>query len=157
MHVAIQPIRVRSRRKVYLPHERVQVNGIGLGEVDGLFNIGKMFSRLTHFTPRSFQFKNIMGAVGSAAMFTGTMGLSSLAPKLTGAHSKLSKMVGMGVSAAALAAGAVVAAPALAAALPSMSTVGSFFSGAGFELVIFNNSDIFSKVNKKINQLSHHP
>ena len=135
MHIVTQPIRVRSRRKVYLPQERVQVNGVGLGEVDGLFNIGKMFKRMVHVTPRSFQPKNIFGAIGSVAMFGATFGASSLAPKLTGAHSKLSKIVGMGVSAAGLAVGSVFAAPVLMAALPSLgtvgSTIGSVFGGIG--------------------------
>ena len=41
-----------------------------------------------------------MGAVGSATMFGVTGGLSSvIAPKATGAHSKLAKVVGIGATA----------------------------------------------------------
>jgi hypothetical protein len=127
MHVIQHPRGRRVQKRMYLPSERMVVNGVGLGsgvryvaglgEVDGLFNIGKMFSRLIHITPRSFQLKNIAGAIGSAAMFTGSMGLSSLAPKLTGAHSTIAKDVGYGVMAAAAVAGAVVAAPVIGGAL----------------------------------------
>jgi hypothetical protein len=116
MHI-VQHVPRRMQRRMYSPLDRRVVSGVGLGEVDGLFNIGKMFSRLTHVTPRSFQFKNIAGAIGSAAMFSASAGLSTLAPKLTGAHSTLSKDVGYGVMAAAAVAGAVFAAPVIGGAL----------------------------------------
>lgn len=141
MHIVTQPIRVRSRRKVYLPHERVQVNGIGLGEVDGLFNLGKMFKRFTHITPRSFQPKNIFGAIGSVALTGATFGL---APKISGAHSKAARITGMAVAAAGAAIGGgfllapmmaggagVIGAGATAGGGGFMSTIGGIFSGAG--------------------------
>lgn len=141
MYIVTQPIRVRSRRKVYLPHERVQVNGVGLGEDLSGFHIGKMFKNLVKITPRSFQPKNIFGAIGSAAAFTSTMGMSSaLAPKLFSAHSKTMKIAGMAVAAVA---GTVLTGGALATAFPALgagiasagsaiaSGAGSLFSGAG--------------------------
>lgn len=130
----VNPRQLRVQRRVYLPQERVQVNGIGLGEVDGLFNVGKMFKRMTTFTPRSFQPKNIFGAIGSVAMFTGSFGLSSLAPKLTGAHSKLSKGVGMGVVAAA---GAIGGGMLLAPMLPA---IGGVATGTGSGLMSMASS-----------------
>lgn len=117
MHVIQRPVRQRVQKRMYLASERQVVNGVGLGEVDGLFNIGKMFSRLTHFTPRSFQLKNIAGALGSFTAFTATGGLSSLAPKLTGAHSTLMKDLGYGVAAVGAVVGGVVAAPMIGGAL----------------------------------------
>jgi hypothetical protein len=112
MHVIQRPVRQRVQRRMYLASERQVVNGVGLGEVDGLFNVGKMFKRMTTFTPRSFQLKNIMGALGSATMFTASGGLSSLAPKITGAHSSVSKAVGYGTAAVAAVAGGVALLPA---------------------------------------------
>ena len=112
MHVIQRPVRQRVQKRMYLASERHVVNGVGLGEVDGLFNIGKMFSRLTKITPSSFQLKNIMGALGSATMFTASAGLSSLAPKATGAHSSLSKAVGYGTAAVAVVAGGAALLPA---------------------------------------------
>lgn len=131
MHVVQRPMRVR--RRVNLPTERLVVNDVGLGG----FNIGKMFSRMVHFTPRSFQPKNIFGAIGSVAAFTATGGLAQvISGKTFGAHSALMKDVGMGITAAAAAAGAVVAFPAIVPAISSgLSTVGSgltsLFGGAG--------------------------
>jgi len=133
-----------------LPSERQVVNGVGLGSgtryatglegVDGLFNIGKMFTRLTKITPGSFQLKNIMGALGSATMFTASGGLSSLAPKITGAHSSVSKAVGYGTAAVAAVAGGVALLPAgtltsmgsgLMTGLKSVSGISSIFGGGG--------------------------
>jgi len=106
MHVVAYPKNNRMRRKMYLPSERMVVNGVGLGAVDG-FDVGKMFTRMFTFKKNSFKFSNIMGAIGSAASFAGTFGLSSaLAPKTFSAHSSTMKKVGMGVAAAAAAAGA---------------------------------------------------
>jgi hypothetical protein len=105
---------------MHLPSERQVVNGVGLGEVDGLFNIGKAFKRFTTIKKSSFKLKNIMGAIGSATMFTASGGLSVLAPKLTGAHSKLSRIVGIGATAVAAGAGAIALAPA-----GTMAAIGS--------------------------------
>jgi len=122
--------RQRTERRMYLPSERMVVNGVGLGELEG-FKPKKAFKRLIKVKKSSFKLKNIMGAVGSATMFTASGGLSTLAPKLTGAHSKLSRIVGIGATAVAAVAGAVVAAPLIAPLLPSMAGGGGFFSGAG--------------------------
>jgi hypothetical protein len=111
-----QKYRPISRKRMNSVLERRVVNGVGLGlgEVDGLFNIGKMFTRLVTIKPSSFKLSNLMGAVGSLTMFTASGGLSTLAPKLTGAHSALSKDVGMATVAVAAVAGgaALMAAPA---------------------------------------------
>jgi hypothetical protein len=101
---------------MYLASERQVVNGVGLGDLEG-FKIKKAFKRMIKIKKSSFKLKNIMGAVGSATMFTATSGLSTLAPKLTGAHSKLSRIVGIGATAVAAVAGAVVAAPMIGGAL----------------------------------------
>lgn len=116
MHVVQRPIRQRVRKRMYLPSERMVVNGVGLGELDGMFNIGKMFSRLTHFTPSSFKISNIAGAIGSAVAFTSTFGASSLLPKVTGAHSALMKDVGYATVAAAAVVGGGLAIGAIGGA-----------------------------------------
>jgi hypothetical protein len=111
---------------MHLPSERQVVNGVGLGELEG-FKLKKAFKRLVKVKKSSFKLKNIMGAVGSATMFTGTMGLSSVvAPKLTGAHSKLSRIVGIGATAIAAGAGAIALAPA-----GTMAAIGSGVSSIG--------------------------
>lgn len=143
MHV-IQRVPRRMQRRMHLPSERMVVNGVGLGEVDGLFNIGKMFTRITKITPSSFKLKNIAGALGSATAFTLTGGLSSLAPKLTGAHSSAMKGLGYGVAAVGAVAGGVALLPAgaLTGAGSMLSSIGgsilkggtsimSIFSGGG--------------------------
>ena len=137
MYIVTQPIRVRSRRKVYLPQERVQVNGIGLGEVDGLWNLGKMFKNFVKITPRSFQPKNIFGAIGSIALTTTTLGL---APKISSAHSKVAKIVGMAeVAAVAAIGGGMLLAPMLPAmggmAASAGSGIMSMASSAGSGLM----------------------
>jgi len=131
MHV-IQHVPRRVQRRMYLASERQVVNGVGLGDLEG-FKIKKAFKRMIKIKKSSFKLKNIMGAVGSATMFTATSGLSTLAPKLTGAHSKLSRIVGIGATAVAAVAGAVVAAPMIGAALPSVG--GGMFSGMGTTLL----------------------
>ena len=137
MHIVTQPIRVRSRRKVYLPQERVQVNGVGLGEDLSGFNIGKMFKNMFHVTPRSFQPKNIFGAIASGTIGVATLGMSSaLAPKVFSAHSKTMKTVGMiGTIAAGAVTGGVFLAPLLPAIGGIASSAGgglmSILSGAG--------------------------
>jgi hypothetical protein len=124
--------RVVHGRRMYSPLERNVVNGVGLGEVDGLFDIGKMFTRLTTFTPSSFKLSNIAGAIGSLTAFTATGGLSSLAPKLTSAHSALMKDLGYGTIAVAAVAGgaALMAAPAAGATGVGLTTVGSEAAGS---------------------------
>lgn len=105
MHVVRVPSRQVRVRRMYLPSERLVVNGVGLGEVDG-FDIGKMFTRMFTFKASSFKPSNIMGAIGSVVSNLGTFGMGSmLAPKTFSAHSSTMKKVGMGVSAAAAAAG----------------------------------------------------
>jgi type II secretory pathway pseudopilin PulG len=112
---------------MYLASERRVVNGVGLGAVDG-FDVGKMFTRMFKFTPNSFKMSNIMGAVGSVVSNFGTFGLASaLAPKTFGAHSTTMKQVGMGVTAAAAAAGAYYGGSALMNTGIGQSVVG----GAG--------------------------
>lgn len=110
-----------SRKRLNSVIERQVVNGVGLGEVDGLFNIGKMFTRMFTFTPSSFKISNIAGAIGSVAMTTASGGLTAFAPKISSAHSTISKDIGYGVAAAAAATGLYLGGSAL------LSTVG----GAG--------------------------
>jgi hypothetical protein len=114
---------------MYSPLERQVVNGVGLGELDGMFNIGKMFTRMFTFTPSSFKLKNIAGAIGSAVTTTATFGMANVASEiagpsglkltkgtLTGAHSKPMQFVGYGTMAAAAAAGAYFGGSALLSA-----------------------------------------
>lgn len=121
-----------SNRKMYLPNERLQImddGGLGFS-----FNIGKMFKRLTKITKTSFRGKNIMGAIGSGASNFFTFGAASaIAPKTFGAHSKTMQKVGMGVSAAAIAAGTVFTAGALLPAAGGLlgSTGGLLMSAGG--------------------------
>lgn len=132
MHVVQRPVRRRYDRRMYSPLERNVVNGVGLGGVDGLFDIGKMFSRLTTFTPSSFKLSNIMGAIGSLTAFTASGGLSTLAPKLTSAHSSAMKALGYGTVAVAAVAGgaALLAAPATGATGAGLTTVGTQSAGS---------------------------
>lgn len=112
MHIVQHPRNRKMYRKMNLPSERMVVNGVGLGAVDG-FNIGKMFSRMVHITPRSFQPKNIFGAMASATSFVVTAGMSSvLAPKLFSAHSKTMQTAGTIMAAVGAAAGTVALLPA---------------------------------------------
>jgi len=115
MHVVQRGVRQSSRR-MHSPYERgvvsnrgvgngVRYNYNGLGEVDGLFNIGKMFTRMFTFKPSSFQLKNIAGAIGSVVTTIGTGGLIAFAPKIQSAKSSISKGVGYGTMAAAAATG----------------------------------------------------
>lgn len=113
MHV-VQRVPRRVQRKMYLASERQVVNGVGLGDLEGMFNFGKMFTRMFHFTPRSFQLKNIAGAIGSIALTGATLGL---APKISSAHSKVAKIVGYAEMAAAAVVGGVIAAPMIGGAL----------------------------------------
>jgi hypothetical protein len=116
--------------------ERQVVNGVGLGELNGMFNIGKMFTRMFTFTPSSFKLKNIAGSIGSATSFLATGGIANVAAEiagpsglkltketLTSAHSKPMEYFGYGVTAAAAVVGAVVAAPLIGGALGIGGTV----------------------------------
>jgi hypothetical protein len=124
MHIVHNPRRVRQR--MYLPSQRQVVDGTGLGELEG-FKLKKAFKRAIKFKKSSFKPKNIMGAVGSATMFTATSGLSSVvAPKLTGAHSKLSRIVGIGATAVAGGVGIAALLPAGALAAAGSSISGAF-------------------------------
>lgn len=108
MHV-VPSHRVRNRRSSYLPSQRGVVTDEGLGG----FNIGKMFSRMVHFTPRSFQPKNIFGAMASVAGTVATAGLGpALAPKVFSAHSKTMQTAGTVMAAVGAAAGAAALLPA---------------------------------------------
>lgn len=142
MHVV--QCKQRTQRRMYLPSERMAVNGEGLGELEGFFKKlsfkpGKAFKAFIKITPKSFRPKNIAGALGSAVMFSATGGLSTLMSKKTGAHSPLARTVGYVTMAAAAVAGAVVAAPMIGAgagawgagALKAVSGAGTLFKGVG--------------------------
>jgi hypothetical protein len=155
MHVIQSPERQRVQRRLHLPSERMVVNGVGLGDVDGMFNIGKMFTRMFTIKKSSFKFKNIAGAIGSAGMTIATGGMANIASEIagpsglkltkgsiTGAHSKVSKVVGYGAMAAAAAAGVYFGGAALLPALgtgtaaagtagTAAATSGGFFATAG--------------------------
>jgi hypothetical protein len=145
-------VRQRERRVTYLPHQRVIVNDAGLAG----FNIGKMFKRAVTFKKHSFDFKNILGEVGSLTSNVLTAGGASiLAGKTFGAHGKGAQFIGGALvpavgllpksltgmtsverlgSGVSLAVGAAVAGGvALAHMLPSMGSLGGggFFSGVG--------------------------
>lgn len=138
MHVIQRQVRQRGQRRMYLPSERGVVNGTGLGEVDGLFNIGKMFTRMFTFRPKSFTLKNIAGAIGSGTSFLATGGIANVVSEIagpsglkftkgtiTGAHSKPMQYLGYGVGAAVAATGLVFGGAAL------LPTAGGFFSTVG--------------------------
>lgn len=112
---------------VGVPYERELVDDTGLG-----FNPFKAIKRAVTFKKTSFRPKNLFGAVGSVGVNLATLGAAStFAPKMFSANSKTMQKVGMGFSAAALAAGAVVggvvAAPVIGSALGAM---GSAVAGA---------------------------
>lgn len=140
MHVMQQTPKRRSQRKMYLASERQVVSGVGLGELEGMFNIGKMFTRLVTFKPSSFKIKNILGAVGSLVTTTATMGMANVLSEVagpsglkltsgtvTGAHSTAMKVVG-GV---AIAAGAIVGGAALLPAAGGATVTGAAATGEG--------------------------
>jgi len=145
MHVMQHSRPRRIQRRMYLPSERQVVNGVGLGDVDGMFNIGKMFTRMFTFTPSSFKLKNIAGAIGSAAMTLSTGGIANVVSEIagpsglkltkgtvTGAHSGVSKIVGYGTMAAAAAAGAYFGGSALLSpAKAGLTTAGTVGTTAG--------------------------
>lgn len=126
MHIVQNHVRQRQVRRMNLPSERMVVNGVGLGELDGMFNIGKMFTRMFTFTPSSFKFKNIAGTIGAAVTTIGTGGIANIASEVLGSsglkvvkggftstHSKPMQYVGYGTMAAAAAAGAYYGGSAL--------------------------------------------
>ena len=108
---------------------------VGDSQELGRFRIGKMFKRLVHVTPTSFQPKKIMGAMASltSAIVTGGLG-PIIAPKVFSANSKTMQTLGLGMTAIGAAAGAVVLGPAIAAKLgPTLSNAGSLLGkGADF-------------------------
>ena len=129
--------RQRTQRRMCLPFERGVVNGIGLGELDGMFNFGKMFRRLVKFTPSSFKLKNIAGSIGSGLTTFGTFGIANVASEfagpsglrltkgtITGAHSKPMQYVGYAGVAAAAAAGLYFGGGALISAVGSGAGAG---------------------------------
>jgi hypothetical protein len=135
---------------MYSPRERGLVRtDLGLGEVDGLFNIGKMFTRMFTFTPSSFKLKNIAGAIGSAVTTIGTGGIANIASELVGhsglgltnttltsAHSDVMKIAGYTAVAAGAAVGvayggAALLGPGTGAGLTTAGTaVGTASSGS---------------------------
>ena len=136
--------RQRTQRRMYLPSERGIVNGVGLGSVDGMFNIGKMFRRLTTFTPSSFKLKNIAGSIGSGLTTFGTFGIANVASEfagpsglrltkgtITGAHSKPMQYVGYAGVAAAAAAGLYFGGGALISAVGPGAGAAGGATGAG--------------------------
>lgn len=135
----VHPSRVITARRTYLPYERMQVTSEGLGELHG-FKIGKMFKAAFKITPKSFRLSNILGGIASITSNVLTGGLAStIAPKVFSAHSKTMKTAGKVMGGAALAVGAVVAAPAVIGAIgPAVSTAagwvgtnaGTLLSGA---------------------------
>ena len=85
------------------------------------FKFKKMFKRLVHVTPRSFQPKKILGAIASLTATVATGGLGPMiAPKIFSANSKTMQSLGYGMAAVAVVAGAVVLGPALAASMGPM-------------------------------------
>jgi hypothetical protein len=141
MHIVYRPIRQeqRQQRRMYLPSDRMVVNGVGLGELDGMFNIGKMFKRMFTITPSSFKFKNIAGTIGSAATTLSTFGMANLAagvlgssglkvvkgPSFVSSHSKAMQYVGYGTMAAAAATGLYFGGSALLSNVGKAATVGA--------------------------------
>lgn len=135
MHVVTRLPRrnVVHGRRMHSPPQRglvrrdIGLNDTGLGELDGMFNIGKMFTRMFTFRPGSFKLKNIVGAIGSLTTATLTAGTANIAAELakpltkgksiTSAHSKPMQYVGYGTMAVGAVAGAVVAAPSIGTAL----------------------------------------
>ncbi|MGH9932314.1 MAG: hypothetical protein ACREA9_24190 [Pyrinomonadaceae bacterium] len=90
-------------------------------EADGLgkgFNPLKAVKRAVTFTKTSFQPKKIFGAIGSVTgtMLTGGLG-PIIAPKVFSANSQTMKTLGIATTGIAIAAGAVVLGPAIAASL----------------------------------------
>jgi len=95
----------------------------------GMFNIGKMFKRMTKFTPSSFKLKNIVGAIGSVGLTGLTLGF---APKFSGAHSKSAQVWGGVMLAAGAVVGGVMVGPAVMGVLgPKLAAAGALLGKAG--------------------------
>lgn len=130
MYIDVYQPRIVVQRRVYLPNERGRIHDDRLGETGlGGFNIGKMFKRIVTIKPSSFQFKNIMGAIGSVASNLVTGGLASVVSSKTfSAHSSAMKGLGTGlVAASAVVAGGV--------GLSAMGVTGAGVLGAGKSLL----------------------
>jgi len=135
MHVVTRIPRqqVTHRKRMYSPYQRRRIDSSGLGELDGMFNIGKMFTRMFTIRPKSFTLKNIAGAVGSGVTTLATGGIANVAAEIAGpsglkltktgftsAHSKSMQYVGYGTMAAAAAVGIAFGGAAL---LPAAGAV----------------------------------
>lgn len=125
MHVVqrVSKRQVGYGKRMYSPAQRGLVrNSINSRQeqdgLEGMFNIGKMFTRMFTFTPSSFKLKNIAGAIGSLTTTIATGGIANIASEIAGssglkltnttitsAHSKPMQYVGYGTMAAAAAAG----------------------------------------------------
>jgi hypothetical protein len=117
----------------------------GSPTLGGMFNIGKMFKRMTKFTPSSFKLKNIMGALGSAVAFTATGGIANVAAEIagpsglkltkgtiTGAHSSAMKALGYATAAVGAVVGGVMVAPSVMSILgPKLALAGGLLGKAG--------------------------
>jgi hypothetical protein len=118
---------------------------LGTDEEDGLgkgFNPIKAVKRLVTITPTSFQPKKIMGAIGSLAATTATMGLGPIiAPKVFSASSSTMKTLGMATTAIAVVAGGIVLGPAIAATLgPMLSTAAGLVGKAVTGMTVFSKA-----------------
>jgi len=168
MHI-IQRVPSRVKKKMYLASERQVVNNVGvgsgarynysgLGEVDGMFNIGKMFTRMFTFKKHSFDYKNIIAGVGSVVgtIATGPIG-QIVKPGMFSQHSKASQFVGglvtpynaflptkltglthaemtgsyVGLATAAVIGGGMVLAPMMAGGAAAAETGGMMAAGSG--------------------------
>lgn len=134
-------------RRMYSPPQRGLVrNSInyryGQDGLEGMFNIGKMFTRMFTFTPSSFKLKNIAGAIGSVTSTIATGGIANIASEIagpsglkltkgtvTGAHSKPMQYVGYGTMAAAAAAGLYFGGGAVISAVKGAGGVAASTSG----------------------------
>lgn len=149
MHVVQRVSRrqVGNGRRMYSPAQRGLVRrNIGyVSEQDGLegmFNIGKMFTRMFTFTPSSFKLKNIAGAIGSLTTTIATGGIANIASEVAGssglkltnttitsAHSKPMQYVGYGTMAAAAAAGLYFGGSAALTAVKGVGTTAATGTG----------------------------
>jgi hypothetical protein len=108
------------------------MGGAELGKFS--FRPGKALKRVAHITPKSFTVKRILGAVGSftATVMTGGLG-PIIAPKIVSANSKGMQILGGVTTAIAVAAGAVILGPAIAASLGPTLSSASGMLGKGVE------------------------
>lgn len=117
-----------------------QMSGSELGKFR--FRPGKALKRFTTVTKSSFKFKNIMGALGSLTATVATGGLGPIiAPKVFSASSATMKTLGMGITAIAIVAGAVVLGPAIAGALgPMLSSAAAMAGKAVTGMTVFTKA-----------------